>query len=585
MKLKYLIPSFIAVLAVLVGCSDDDSATLLDEVKVSSSYVAIPTDGGSTTITVTAKDEWEIDTTAVNGCPTWLKISPVKGDAGKTDVTFSADKTEDGRTATVYLVCAGKKQIINVIQGISSIPSATVAEVMAGPESKTYQVTATVTSITNTSYGNLYLNDGTSDTDLYIYGLFNSKGQYPSAATGGWDSFGIKVGDEITVVGSKVIYSGTVEFKDATLVSVQKSLISAEGPTYFNLSSEEVSSIPSDGGYAKVAISCTSGNDVEIEIPEDAQSWLSTAFGGVTSTSAMLKVAANTGAARSADVTFKTTDGEKDYTAVVTVVQEGLAGTKEVPFTVEEAIAYCSSLSGESAADVYIKGKVSKVLYDYSAKYGTGTFWISDDGTFNGAENGKSTDDKTHDFEVYSAYWFDNQAWAEGNKQLSVGDEVIICGKVTLYNGVSETSSKKAYIYSVNGATSDANGLGSETYPFNVAGAITAAKAGYKGNVYIKGKVSKVLYDYSAKFGTGTFWLSDDGQFNGAENGKSTTDTDHDFEVYSAYWYGNQPWQEGDGQIAEGDDVLVYGALTTYNGMAETSSKKAYVCGKAEITK
>ncbi len=585
MKLKYLILSFIAVLAVLVGCSDDDSATLLDEVQVSSSYVAISTDGGSTTITVTAKDEWEIDTTAVNGCPTWLKISPVKGVAGRTDVTFSADKTEDGRSATVYLVCAGKKQTINVIQGVSSIPSATVADVMAGPESKTYQVTATVISVTNTSYGNLYINDGTSDTDLYIYGLFNAKGQYPSAAAGGWDSFGIKVGDEITVVGSKVVYSGTVEFKDATLVSVTKSLISVETPTFFDLNSNEVASVPSDGGFAQMAISCTSGNAVEIEIPEDAQSWITTAFGGVSSSSAMLKVGANTGAARSADVTFKTTDGEKEYTAVVTIVQDGLAGTKEVPFTVEEAIAYCNKLGAESAADVYVKGKVSRVLYDFSANYGTGTFWISDDGTFNGAENGKSSDDKAHDFEVYSAYWFDNQQWVEGNKQLSVGDEVVICGKVTLYNGLGETSSKKAYVYSVNGVSDDANGLGSETYPFNVTGAIAAAKAKYAGNVYISGLVSKVLYSFSASYGTGTFWLSDDGAFNGAENGKSTTDTDHDFEVYSAYWYGNQPWQEGDEQIAEGDEVIVYGALTTYNGMAETSSKKAYVCGKAETTK
>jgi hypothetical protein len=583
MKLKYFIPSFIAVVAMLAGCADDDSITLLDEVQVTSSYVAIPKTGGANTITVTAKDEWSINTEAED-FPSWLTVSPANGTAGATEVTFSAEETQNGRNATVYLTCAGKTQTINVIQGLATVEPATVAEVMAGPESKTYQVTGTVTSITNTSYGNLYINDGTSDTDLYIYGLFNANGQYPSAATGGWSSFGISVGDEITVVGAKVVYSGTVEFKDATLVSVQKSLISVDALTMFNLNSEEVASIPSDGGFAQAAITCTSGSAVEIEIPEDAQSWLSTAFGGVSATSVMLKATANTGAARSAVVTVKTTADDKTYTAEFTVVQEGLSGTKEVPFTVEEAIAYCSKLSGESAADVYIKGKVSKVVYDYSAKYGTGTFWISDDGAYNGAENGKSTTDTAHDFEVYSAYWFDNQPWTEGSKQLSVGDEVVICGKVTLYNGMSETSSKKAYVYSVNGVTSEANGLGSEAYPFNVAGAIAAANAGTANNVYISGTVSKVVYEFSANYGTGTFWLSDDGQFNGAENGKSTTDTAHDFEVYSAYWYNNQPWQEGDGQVAVGDDVLVYGAVTVYNGMAETSSKKAYVVSKSEKT-
>ena len=583
MKLKYFIPSFIAVVAMLAGCADDDSITLLDEVQVTSSYVAIPKTGGANTITVTAKDEWSINTEAED-FPSWLTVSPANGTAGATEVTFSAEETQNGRNATVYLTCAGKTQTINVIQGLATVEPATVAEVMAGPESKTYQVTGTVTSITNTSYGNLYINDGTSDTDLYIYGLFNAKGQYPSAATGGWSSFGISVGDEITVVGAKIVYSGTVEFKDATLVSVQKSLISVDALTMFNLNSEEVASIPSDGGFAQAAITCTSGSAVEIEIPEDAQSWLSTAFGGVSSTSVMLKATANTGAARSAVVTVKTTAADKVYTAEFTVVQDGLSGTKEVPFTVEEAIAYCSKLSGESAADVYIKGKVSKVVYDYSAKYGTGTFWISDDGAYNGAENGKSTTDTAHDFEVYSAYWFDNQAWTEGSKQLSVGDEVVICGKVTLYNGMSETSSKKAYVYSVNGVTSEANGLGSEAYPFNVAGAIAAANAGTANNVYISGTVSKVVYEFSANYGTGTFWLSDDGQFNGAENGKSTTDKAHDFEVYSAYWYNNQPWQEGDGQVAVGDDVLVCGAITTYNGMAETASKKAYVVSKSEKT-
>lgn len=575
MKLKYIIPSFMAVVLALVGCSDEDTMTLLDEVQVSSSYVAIPVDGGQTTVTVKAKGDWTIS--GENGeMPSWLTVSPATGAAGTADVTFSAEKTLDGRNTALNLVCNGKTQIINVIQGLPTVSSATVAEVMAGPESKSYQVTATVTKISNTEYGNLYINDGTSDTDLYIYGLYNAAGKYPQDA-GGWDSFGINVGDEITVVGSKVVYSGTVEFKDATLVSVNKSLISAGDVTFFTLGSEETASIPSDGGFAKAAFSCTSGNAVEVIIPEEAQSWLSIAFGGISSTSVMLKAAANTGAARSADVTLKTTDGEKEYTAVFTVVQDGLAGTKELPFSVEEAIAYCNKLGAESAADVYVKGKVSKVVYDYSAKYGTGTFWISDDGTYNGAEDGKSTTDTAHDFEVYSAYWFGNEAWTEGKSQLSVGDEVVICGKVTLYNGMSETSSKKAYIYSVNGATTDANGLGSLNAPFNVAGAIAAAKSGYIDNAYISGTVSKVLYSYSADYGTGTFWLSDDGTFKGAENGKSTTETDHDFEVYSAYWLDNKKWADGDAQIAAGDKVVVYGALTVYNGMAETSSKKAYV--------
>jgi len=41
MKLKYIIPSFIALVAMLVGCSDNYEAAYLDDLRVSSSYVIV----------------------------------------------------------------------------------------------------------------------------------------------------------------------------------------------------------------------------------------------------------------------------------------------------------------------------------------------------------------------------------------------------------------------------------------------------------------------------------------------------------------------------------------------------------------
>ena len=60
MKLKYFI-SFFALFALLTSCSDDDAMTLLDEIQVSSSYVAIDEAGGSNTITLTAKEAWSFE--------------------------------------------------------------------------------------------------------------------------------------------------------------------------------------------------------------------------------------------------------------------------------------------------------------------------------------------------------------------------------------------------------------------------------------------------------------------------------------------------------------------------------------------
>ena len=62
MKLRYLIPSFLAVVGLFTACSDDNDPTYLDEVRLSSSYVAIPQDGGQTTITVTRDGNKAIDT-------------------------------------------------------------------------------------------------------------------------------------------------------------------------------------------------------------------------------------------------------------------------------------------------------------------------------------------------------------------------------------------------------------------------------------------------------------------------------------------------------------------------------------------
>ena len=74
MKLKYFL-SFFALVALLSSCSDDDAMTLLDEIKVSSSYVSIDVNGGSNTITLKAKDAWSFDAEEI---PEWLTISPMK---------------------------------------------------------------------------------------------------------------------------------------------------------------------------------------------------------------------------------------------------------------------------------------------------------------------------------------------------------------------------------------------------------------------------------------------------------------------------------------------------------------------------
>ena len=308
MKLKYFI-SFFALVALLASCSDDDAITLLDEIKVSSSYVSINEAGGSNTITLNAKEGWSFDEAEL---PAWLTVSPMNGGAGETKVTFTAPAAPDGRTAVLHVKCGDKSQTINVIQGLAVVKEATCAEVIAGPESKTYRVTGTVTRIVNTTYGNWYLVDETGE--VYIYGTLDAKG-----GTKNFLSLGLDEGDIVTVEGPKTVYNGTVELVDVTVVKIQKSLVKVEGYD------PEDATIPLEGGNMTVNLSCKTNNGISVEIPDEAKNWLGiVSVTGGAEPEVTFHANANNGGDRSTTVVFKTTDDQgKEYSAMVTVNQKG----------------------------------------------------------------------------------------------------------------------------------------------------------------------------------------------------------------------------------------------------------------------
>lgn len=89
----------------------------------------------------------------------------------------------------------------------------TVAEFLEAEEDATvYQLTGEITSVTNTVYGNFYLNDGTGE--VLIYGLCS-----PTGETKYWEASGVKAGDTITVQTVRSSYNGTPQGKNAIYVS------------------------------------------------------------------------------------------------------------------------------------------------------------------------------------------------------------------------------------------------------------------------------------------------------------------------------------------------------------------------------
>ncbi|KAF5045504.1 hypothetical protein DSECCO2_480560 [anaerobic digester metagenome] len=461
MKLKYLFPLFIATVALMTGCADEESVSLLDEIQVSSSYVAIPEGGGSTTITVTAQDSWTAEkvTTEKNKVE-WLTLSSTTGSAGETELTFSAPSAIDGRTAEVLLHSGGKTQRINIIQGLTKISEARVAEVKAGPDGKTFRVSGVCTSIVNTEYGNWYLTDETGT--LYIYGTLDKKG-----GTKNFLSLGLEVGDEVTVEGPKSSYKGDPQMVNVTVIKINKSLVRVD--------SVENEMLPVEGGEFTTYLTCK-GQGVSVEIPEDAKSWLSISSIQSAGTNAVVKfkAAANTGGDRGTTLVFHTTDGAKDYTTETTLNQKGAI----VKASVAEFLA-----AAVGDTQYRLTGVITNIA---NATYGN--LYLRD---FSG---------ETY---VYGVKDFKD-------KGLKVGDIITIVGKRAEYKGTPQVASAVLESIIPVTAATIAEVLtkpdSSQDY-YMVTGEITSIADAVYGNLYLKDGDSEIyLYGCHPGYGaTGDF--------------------------------------------------------------------------------
>ena len=504
----------------------------------------------------------------------WLQITDVNKD-GSYKLHASENTRTAKRTANITVKGPTALKIIGITQAGAPSTGASISEIVAAADNDQVQTLPTSVVVALTARGAV-LSDGSKA--IYVYGN---------------DAAALKVGDGVRISGKKTTYNGVPEITDLTEVFVDSEGNAVEHPTATDITANAADYTAAEAEYVKLSGTlAVSGNYYNMTLdgldPDTKQGSIVYPIDALNAKSFDGKKITVTGY-------FNGLSSKGKFINIIaTKIDEFVdnpKGTATNPYTASE-VAQLLLAGTTFDEDIYIKGIVSDILYDFSTYNGTGTFWLSDDGTCNLSEDKKKTNDPAHDFEVYSAYWFGGEAWTEGKGQVRIGDEVVVCGKTTVYNGVAETASKKAHLYSVNGATTDANGLGNAEYPFNIAGAIAfidvaqaaieAAKAADEPepafpDVCVKGKVADILYEYSTYAGTATFWISDDGSCNLTADKKNTNDPTHDFEVYGAYYFGNQPWVEGNGQVAVGDEVIVKGQLTKYNSTYETSSKKAWL--------
>ncbi|MBR0298641.1 MAG: BACON domain-containing protein [Bacteroidales bacterium] len=376
-KIFKAILSLTAVLSLFSSCKDED-INLGSRVSISQTEdLSIPAEqAGQFAFTVESDGDWLVV------APSWITPSPRHGSGDGTiilefadNVTYVTDEAGEviselngSRHATVSVECAsGATSFIVRQAGDPNKPSdeikpVTIAVFLAQPDGpQVFELTGRVTSIKNTTYGNLYLNDGTGE--VYIYGILDKNGNAKN-----FSSLGIGVGDLLTLQGSKTTYNGTVESVNAQYISHVKSLVSL---------AESTKSIPADETVFTVGVEY-SGDD--ITVVSDSE-WL--AFTGISTadgTALCFKAAANTGSARSANVTVTSTLGNETSSQTLKVNQAAGGSTPPggdvLTVTVAEFNAAAESDTQKYCLTGTISGTINTTYGNFDLVDDSGTVYV-----------------------------------------------------------------------------------------------------------------------------------------------------------------------------------------------------------------
>ena len=392
MKLKYLFSIILSSVLLFAGCTKDEPTGSYDNIKLDKTYLSIPENGGSVTVKLTATESWafvvtndwpEVVKTDKDGnetsrTPSWLSAaSKMSGEAGEYDITFSAESVAGGREIELAVKAGSNTQILRVRQGSLEASSATCAEIIAGPDGKTYRTKGTCTAIANTTYGNWYLNDGTGE--IYIYGTLDAKG-----AEKNFTSLGLEVGDVVEVEGPKTTYGSTIELVNVTVIKITKSLakVLTESKTY-----------PIDGGEFGVKVAYK-GSNFSPSVPEEYRDWASVVdvktIAGVPSkietnpaytAVVTVKLFPNAGGDRKGQIDFTSGSSKVYYEfvqegAIIETAIDNILAAEDGD-TQYRVTGYVSKVDDLASGKIYIKDATGE-LYLYKVSYGDFTVKAGD---------------------------------------------------------------------------------------------------------------------------------------------------------------------------------------------------------------
>lgn len=462
MKFKSILTLIFSTL-LLAGCSEDQVLGTFGDLNLSTTYISIPAEGGDVKVTLNAGEAWEFSTEKDFAIPEWITVSQTSGEAGKTELTFSAEASDAGREAELKIVSGTKSQFLKVRQGEMTASKATCKEVNEAPDGKSFVVSGTITKIVNTTYGNWYMTDGTAE--LYIYGTLDAEGK-----TKNFTSLGLEVGDKVTIEGPKSSYNGDPQMVNVTVLDIEKALLKIVS---------EATEVDKEGGVLEIKLA-SKGKGAFFSVADECQDWISYSdaeyIDGVPSKLEpnpadtivyTFNIAPNDGSAREGSISFFANEGEP------------------IPYTFTQAGGIADVTVAEFLAAEVDEAKQYRIVGHVTG--------------FNNYNNNFYVKDYTG--EVY-AYYVNTQG-----QTLAIGDFVTVVGKRSEYKGTPQmpkgTLLEK---YTATPEVSVAEFLtkedGNDVY-YKLTGTITEIKNAQYGNVYLQDANGDIVYVYGLLPGYG----------------------------------------------------------------------------------
>ena len=515
MKLRNIIASFLAVVAIAVGCTEELTGNL-SSIKLDQSTIVFPEQGSSVTITVTAATDWSVDAATV---PAEVTVTPMSGKAGETKMTIATNGGSVNDIASDIVILVGnQKQFIKFYQPGDPSLRPQFEEFTAGDYwimckegADWFALKSTGCTIDDGgSYNYLYsvpavvAGDGSLSSTAsnvftfeavdggfiikdpaggYLYQVAKYHNFYltsDKAQASVWtvtqtseDEFMVEIPSLSKWMQYSTSYDSAGAYPTAQDGATLPKLVKAEAPAAEPFVIEETEfDLSIDGGELLIPVTYN-GTDIHVD---GLPSWMN--FYGYHEGNIKFTYEANTAGNREAVV------------VLTTCMEDGREATVELTFKQEGAIIETTAdqiNAAEDGATLYrVTGVVKSIV---KAEYGN--LYIAD---------------YTGEVYVYGTYDADGNRFDAFATPVKEGDIITVCGVKTSYNGSPQmknvTMEKHIQVTPVSVSEFLAASEASDVY-YSLTGAISGLdQAGAYGNVYISDDSDKV-YVYGLLSGWG----------------------------------------------------------------------------------